>query len=152
MTEQLLKYLSVFAGSMFKFIFGPLAGAATGLSIFETSVFTALGMMATVVIITYAGTELRQQIMKRFVKKAKEGEESEKKKRLNRLWAKYGIAGVALLTPIVFSPPGGAIIAVSFGEKKEKILLYMLLSAFFWGFVFSALVIIGGEQVTNLLG
>ena len=42
-----------------------------------------------------------------------------------KIYRKFGIIGIAFLTPLLFSPPVGAIIAVSFNVAPKKILFYM---------------------------
>jgi len=45
-----------------------------------------------------------------------------------KIYRKFGIIGIAFLTPLLFSPPVGAIIAVSFNVAPRKILFYMAIS------------------------
>jgi len=42
-----------------------------------------------------------------------------------KIYRKFGILGISILTPIIFSPPVGAIIAVSFNIPPRKILVNM---------------------------
>ncbi|MDL5045999.1 hypothetical protein QQ054_08125 [Oscillatoria amoena NRMC-F 0135] len=63
------------------------------------------------------------------------------------MWRKYGLAGVALLTPLIFTPIGGTILAVAFGSPKDKILIYMFISAVFWAVMFSTLIYLFGNTV-----
>lgn len=98
MMTSLIKLLSVFSISMLKFVFGPLTGAAMGLSVVETWAATVAGMMVTVLGIAYAGTELRRRIFQQYFKKKRKF--TPYNRRMVRIWNKYGIAGVAFLTPI----------------------------------------------------
>jgi len=141
------KYFAVFSVSALKFIFGPFTGFILDLNLIETAFFTVSGMMFTVVIITYAGSKLRTKILKWFFKKRRIF--SPKTRKIVKIWRIYGVWGVAFLTPILFSPPIGTAIAVSFGEKKHKILYTMLVSSIFWGIFFSSVFIWGGKEVTE---
>ena len=141
------KYFTVFSVSAFKFIFGPLTGYLLKLNLLETAFFTVTGMMFTVVVITYAGGKLRAKIIKWFFSKRRIF--SPKTRKIVRIWRSYGVWGVAFLTPLLFSPPIGAAIAVSFGEKKFRILYTMLVSGIFWGIFFSVVFILGGDQVAK---
>ncbi len=127
------KYLSVFLPSMVKFFFGLAAGKALRLSWIETYLLTVSGMMATVVILGFLGKKSLD-----FFKKDKKFKMSNKKRRLVKIWRKYGIFGVSILTPLLLTPIGGTLVAVSFGEKFGKICFYMLLSGLFWGAVLCA--------------
>ena len=140
------KYFTVFSVSAFKFILGPVTGYFLELSQLETIITTVLGMMATVIIIAYAGSSLRDRVLRLFFRKRRIF--SPRNRKVVKIWRKYGVWGVAFLTPLLFSPPIGAAIAVSFGEKKMKIFSSMLASAIFWGIFFTYLVLLGGEKVT----
>jgi len=59
---------------------------------------------------------------------------TKKNRRKVKIWRQYGLKGVAFLTPIIFSPIGGTMVANSFGESKKKIILYMFVSSVFWAF------------------
>jgi hypothetical protein len=148
MTAAIIKYLSVFGTSMLKFIFGPIIGAALGLTVFETWISTVMGMMATVLIITYAGTELRKRIFRQYFSKKRKF--TPYNRRMVKIWNRYGIVGVAFLTPIILSPPVGSILAVAFGEKKKKIITAMLISACVWGLLLSLVLTFGKEQIDML--
>ena len=140
------KYFTVFSVSAFKFILGPVTGYFLELTLLETIITTVLGMMATVIIIAYAGGTIRAKILQLFFSKRRIF--TPRNRKVVKIWRKYGIWGVAFLTPLLFSPPVGAAIAVSFGEKKFKIFSTMLISAIFWGIFFTYLVLLGGERVT----
>lgn len=45
---------------------------------------------------------------------------------------KFGLIGIAFLTPILFTPPVGAALSVAFRYDKIKIILQMLTSAVVW--------------------
>ena len=53
------------------------------------------------------------------------------------IWKKFGLFGVTFLTPIIFTPIGGAILVSYLGGKRRTILYYMLVSAVFWSMFFS---------------
>jgi membrane protein DedA with SNARE-associated domain len=56
-------------------------------------------------------------------------------RRIVTIWQKYGLIGVALLTPPLLTPPVGALVATGFGEEKKKIFLYMFVSSILWGWL-----------------
>jgi len=58
-----------------------------------------------------------------------------KTRRIVRIWNKFGILGIAVLTPIILTPIGGTIVLTTFNVKKRKIFLYMLGSALFWALI-----------------
>jgi membrane protein DedA with SNARE-associated domain len=136
------KYLGVLLASMFKFVMGPLAAFAVGLNFWEAYLFTVLGMMMSVATFTYLGTFVKNKILARFRKSKKLF--NPRNRRVVRIWRSYGLVGVAFLTPLILTPIGGTLIAASFGENKNKIFIYMLISAAVWG-----VIIVGGIYFLN---
>ncbi|MBK8847163.1 MAG: hypothetical protein IPO27_11700 [Bacteroidetes bacterium] len=53
-------------------------------------------------------------------------------RRIVKLWTKYGLAGIALLTPVLISIPIGSILAARYVHNKKKIYLYMFCAILFW--------------------
>ncbi|GAB2571464.1 hypothetical protein [Spirosoma areae] len=127
---QFAKYASVLLASTLKFVGGPLTGAALGLSWIETAICTVIGMMLSVIVITFAGAAL-QALVQRYRKEPPK--RFTKRTRLAvRIWKRAGMAGIAFLTPLLLTPIGGTVLAVSFRVGKGTLLLYMLISAVFW--------------------
>ena len=128
---MLFKYGTVFFGSMFKFVFGPVTGQVAGLGMTETILLTIAGMMTSVVIFSLLGIRIRTAWHLRF--KKKRAKFTPKNRRMVAMWGRFGLTGVAFLTPILLSPIVGTILAVSFGERPQRIMSAMLVSAVFWG-------------------
>ncbi|QMW02422.1 hypothetical protein [Spirosoma foliorum] len=130
---HIAKYISVIIASTIKFVGGPLSGVTLGLTWLETAICTTVGMMLSVIVVTYAGAALqalwqryRPSTPKRFTKRTRLA---------IRIWKRAGLAGIALLTPLILTPIGGTIIALSFGVKRGQLMLYMLISAAAWAVV-----------------
>lgn len=149
MWEEILKALSVYLSTMIKFIFGPIGGKAAGLHLITTMVVTAAGMMTVVVAFTYFGEFLREKITHRFFSKKKSTEDLPKKR--NAFFTKYGLAGIALLTPVILTPIGGTLLAVSVSPNREKIIFYMLISACVWSVILTLAVYFGYDAVMNII-
>jgi hypothetical protein len=47
---------------------------------------------------------------------------------------RFGLAGIAFITPVFLSTPVGAFLAERFFKKKRKIIIYLSVSTIFWGF------------------
>jgi len=139
------KFLSIVLLTMLKFIAGPTLGYASGFSLFMTILMTVTGMMCSVVLFTFLGKLLKEKVLDRiFVRRKKF---TSRNRRFIRVWKKFGLTGVAFLTPIIFTPIGGTLLLTSFGSPRRKILLSMLLSAIFWAVVFSTVIHFFGDQV-----
>lgn len=144
MWEEILKAIPVYFSSMLKFIFGPLGGFAAGLELVTTILVTVAGMMTVVFSFTYAGTWFREKIINRFFGKRKRFTQNNRK--FVRIWKKYGLFGVAALTPVLLTPIGGTLLALSSGSPKEKIVIFMFVSASVWSVVFSVTVYLLGNE------
>ncbi len=131
MLEKAIQYVTVILVSSAKFGFAPFIGKAFSLSNWEIIILMVMGMMLTVVLLTTLLGDLFYGFLKRTLFRNQKTF-SPKTRNIVRVWNKRGLIGVAFLTPVLFSPIGGALIAISFGERKKKIILYMFLSACFW--------------------
>ncbi|AKD58799.1 hypothetical protein [Spirosoma radiotolerans] len=130
---QFAKYLSVTIASTIKFAGGPLSGAALGLTWIETAICTMLGMMISVVLVTYAGAAI-QALVKRF-RSAPPKRFTRRTRMAIRIWKRFGMNGIAFLTPLILTPIGGTILALSFGVNRGRVLVSMLVSAVLWAIV-----------------
>jgi hypothetical protein len=150
MWEEILRAIPVYLASMLKFILGPFGGYAAGLNLITTILATVFGMMTVVVAFTLGGNFLREKVLGRFLKKQKQFSQSHS--RFANVWKKYGLPGVALLTPLVLTPIGGTLLAISSGSPKDKIIFYMFLSASFWAVAFTfAIYFFGNEVIPDIL-
>lgn len=149
MWEEILKAIPVYLFSTLKFIFGPTLGYAAKLHIVTTILTTVLGMMTSVVVFTYFGDWIRREILNRFSRKGKNFSRSRRK--FVGVWKKYGVAGIAALTPLFLTPIGGTILAVGFGAPKEKIIVSMFISAALWAIAFSFSIYLFGNAVLQWL-
>lgn len=137
---ELLKYLSVYVLSMFKFIAGPTIGISSGLNFFATLGLTIAGMMTIVYLVTYFGEQVKA-LTALFIKpKMNQKRFTRSKRRFVTLWKKYGVYGVSFFSPLFITPIGGAIILNTLGAKKEQIFPSMWASAIFWGLILTLLV------------
>ncbi|EAY26531.1 hypothetical protein [Microscilla marina] len=145
--ELWLKYLSVIAGSMFKFLFGPLISIANGLSFLESCVLTVIGMMISAILLSLLGEQIKKKIFNRYFKPKRLF--TKNRRRTVRIWRKYGLAGVAFLTPVIFMPIGGPLIATYYGESWKRIVPYMFVSAIFWSPVTTGWVYFLGDMIQS---
>jgi membrane protein DedA with SNARE-associated domain len=146
MWEEILKAFSlVYLPSMLKFIFGPLGGYAAKLNVLTTILGTVAGTMTVVLILSFAGNWIQRKVLNRFFPDRKRF--SDRNRTFVGIWKKYGVAGVAFLTPLILTPIGGTLVAISFGSPRDKLILYMLISASAWASIFSLAIYHFGNNV-----
>jgi len=149
MWQFILKLATVYFSSMLKFIFGPLGGYASGFSLITTILVTVAGMMTVVLLFTFFGNWIRVKVIPKFFKKRNRFSQSNR--RFVTIWKRYGLIGVAALTPIFLTPIGGTLLAVSSGSPKEKIIIYMFISASIWSVVFTCALYFFGNEILKYL-
>lgn len=132
-----IKYLSVVLAAGLKFFAGPITGLALGLNWYETALCSVVGMMVSVIATTYIGKGI--QVLVRRWRKKPPRRFSKSSRRAVRIWQRFGIVGIAILTPLLFTPIGGAAIAVAFRVQRQTIFFWMLVSGLSMSFILSYL-------------
>ncbi|HEX5167586.1 MAG TPA: hypothetical protein VFW11_00330 [Cyclobacteriaceae bacterium] len=145
MWEEIAKAVPIFFSSMLKFILGPSLGYLAGLNMVTTILVTVAGMMTVVLAFAFFGDLIRRKIINRYFGPRKRFTEQNRK--FVVIWRKYGLAGVAALTPILFTPIGGVLLALSFGSPRDKLIIYMFVSASIWSVVLTLVVYLFGNSV-----
>jgi hypothetical protein len=145
MWEEILKSIPVYLSSMLKFILGPIGGYAARLHIITTIMVTITGMMTSVVAFTYFGEWIRTRVLDRLFPNRKKITVQNPK--VLAIWKRFGLTGIAALTPLFLTPIGGTILALGSGSSKEKIIIYMFISATAWSVLFTVTIYFFGHQV-----
>jgi hypothetical protein len=145
MWEEILKVISVYLSGMLKFILGPIGGYAAGFNLITTILITVASTMTVVLSFAFFGDFMRKQVITRiFVNRKKF---TDRNRKFVVIWRKYGIAGVAALTPVFLTPIGGSVLAITFGTPKDKLIIYMFISASVWSVLFSSAIYFFGNEV-----
>jgi hypothetical protein len=55
------------------------------------------------------------------------------------VWKRYGLFGIALITPVILSIPIGTLVANSLVSDRKKIMIYMFFSILFWSVLMTSL-------------
>jgi hypothetical protein len=138
LAKELAQYASVYLLSSLKFFAGPVAGTAAGLPFCWTWGLTVAGMMTSVLIVSGVGRVWALHLRERRQRRGKPLF-SKRSRRIVSIFRRFGMPGIAFLTPILFSPIGGTVIATQLHVPRSRILLHMLWSATLWGVAFTIL-------------
>ena len=131
--DNLLSSILVFLGSIVKFSMGTLTAIAANLGI-GGSLANIIGGIMGIVLFTYLGSYMQDYLVKTFPKRF--GRRFTSSNRfLVRIKQKFGLGGIAALTPIVLSILVGILFALALTHDNKKIMISMLLSMFFWATV-----------------
>lgn len=135
MLEEILKYLGIYLLACLKSIFPPLLGPAAGMSNLQIIVITVAGLMTSVLLFTFLGEKIKKHVIPVFIKNPKKF--SPRSRRMVRIWKRYGVIGVCFLTPLILSPPGGALLVSSVGAPRKQVFFYMLVFAIMWATIWT---------------
>lgn len=131
--EKLISSILVLFGSIIKFSMGTLTAIAADLGL-GGSLANIIGGIIGIVVFTYLGGYIQAYFVKKFPqyfsRKFTSGNRF-----LVRVKQRFGLNGIAVLTPIVLSIPVGVLFALALTNDKKKILVSMLVSMFFWATV-----------------
>ena len=135
---DILGIVGIWLLSTVKFVFGavPLA-LSLGFSFWQTIVVTCSGGFVGVLLFVNLSEWIINKLKERKLKK-NAAANSHKKffTRRNKLIVivkrKFGLAGIALMTPFLLSIPLGCFVAVRYFHHKNKIIFYMFMSIVFW--------------------
>jgi uncharacterized oligopeptide transporter (OPT) family protein len=157
---SVFKLIQVLLISGIKFLFAPLISMGYGFNFFQTVLFTAIGGILGIlffyflskwlilqynkycpVIFSYFTGE-RVDRAKKFLRCQEINKKrfSHKSRRIINLRNKYGLLGIVLLTPVLFSIPIGAFLARRYYSKNTNVLVYMSLSVVVWSFFISGVI------------
>ncbi len=132
--DNIISSLIVFLGSSLKFSAGALYAIAGNLGL-EGSLANIIGGVMGIVLFTYLGGFIQEFFVRRFPNRF--GKKFTRSNRfLVRVKRKFGLNGIAAITPIILSIPVGVLFALAFTHDKKKILISMFISVLFWGTIF----------------
>ncbi len=134
--NQVLKLFSTAAAGALDVWVGIITGLALGLSPALSGAVSIASALAGVTLIVAVGGRLQQLIYRsRHLAKRRE--------RVERVWKRYGIPGLALQAPLLTGPILATLLALTLGAPPRPLLSWMLASVVFWGMVLTGGVALG---------
>jgi hypothetical protein len=130
---KLVESLLILFGSIVKFSMGSLTAIAANLGL-GGSLANIIGGIIGIVLFTYLGGIIQNYCIKAFPNYF--GKKFTSSNRfLVRVKQRFGLGGIAALTPIILSIPVGVLFALSLTHDKKKIMISMIISVLFWAAV-----------------
>jgi hypothetical protein len=111
-------------------------------------VTSSIGSILGATIIVVAGEKIRNKIIKWH----NGGKENSKQSRLYRIWDKYGVVGLGLLSPLLFGALIGAAVGSLLGAKKLRLLLWMSVGILVWSTFLTLIGLAGINSIESLFG
>ena len=134
--SPLLKLLSTAAAGALDVWVGIITGLALGLSPALSGAVSIASALVGVTLVVAVGGRLQHLIYRSrtFAKR---------RERIERVWKRYGIPGVALQAPLLTGPLLATLLALALGAPPRSLLLWMLASVVLWGLVLTGAAALG---------
>lgn len=139
----------------------PIAVAA-GLDPALTAAAAFAGNLSTVLAVVVASDRALTIVRRRFGWRSgddgtadADGEESSRSARIRRaerLWRRYGVPGLAVAAPVSTGAHLAAVLALSLGSSRRRVVAWMAISLLAWTAALAAGSVYGIEQVRALVG
>jgi hypothetical protein len=111
-------------------------GLVLGLPPVLSGVTATVGALLGATLVTLAGERLQRWVYNwRWFAKRRE--------RLERLWNRYGLIGVAFQSPVFAGTLLSALVALGLGAPPRRLLFWIGVSLVFWGAVLTGAVVLG---------
>ena len=139
---DLMQLIGLFLLSSTKFLFAPSTVIAAGFTYFETLALTISGGWFGVLVFYYFGRVLIELIMRSYFSKSPKKNKSPftfTNKLIVKTKAKYGIIGLALITPVTISIPVGSILAARYFSRVRITVPLLLASIVLWSLVLTTI-------------
>ncbi len=134
--HHLLKLLSTAVAGVLDVWVGIITGLALGLSPALSGAVSIASAIVGVTLVVAAGGRLGQLIYRsRRLAKRRE--------RIERVWKRYGIPGLALQAPLLTGPLLATLLALALGAPPRPLLVWMLASVVLWGAVLTGAATLG---------
>ncbi|MEN6553292.1 MAG: small multi-drug export protein [Methanobacterium sp.] len=89
---------------------------------------SALGAIVAAFLVTAVGDSIREKVIKWRYGENKDLEGS----RYYKIWNKYGVVGLGLISPLLFGAPVGSALGVALGSRKRPLLIWMSIGIVIW--------------------
>ena len=112
------------------------AGLVLGLPPVLSGVAATSGGLLGAVLVTIAGERLQRWLYS-------QGWFSKRRERVERLWSRYGLIGVAFQSPVFAGTLLSTLVALGLGAPARKLLFWISVSLIFWGGVLTGAAVLG---------
>lgn len=140
------KFISVFVLSATKFLFAPTLALKLGFNFWETILILITGGITGVTFFYFLGTvignwiekinfKIRQKKIKKGIKTKNKRIITPYKRKIVRIKRRFGLIGIAIVTPCIISIPVGSVLASRFFNNHFKTLSAIYISVVLWAFI-----------------
>jgi membrane protein DedA with SNARE-associated domain len=135
--ELIAKFISVTGLGILELWAAIPAGTALKLPPLLNGIASGLGAIIGALLIIIAGDRLRNWLLKKKEKTHK------KDSQIYRIWEKYGVIGLGLLSPLLTGAPLGAAIGISLGAPPKRLFFWMSIGIVVWTIILTTISTMG---------
>jgi hypothetical protein len=144
---KLIQMLTVFGLSLIELWAAIPAGFVFNLNPVVIIIATS-GAILSALLAILTGDKIRNKIIKwRYGEK-----KDHKQSRFYRVWNKYGVVDLGLLSPLLFGAPLGAALGTVFGAQKWRLLFWMSLGIVIWSVGLTIVGVVGIGSIESFTG
>ena len=134
--DSLFRLLTTAALGAVDLWIGIPAGLVAGLPPVVAGAAATVGGVVGVLLVSRAGEWLRRWVYSRPWL-------GSRRNRIERVWKRFGVIGVALQAPVLTGAPLATVLALALGAPTRPLLLWMISSVILWGTVLTGAAILG---------
>jgi len=145
-SSPILQFLGVMLVAMVPFIegyFAVPAGIAIGFSPVLTIAAAIVGNWISVMIVIFAGDTVKKWFNGRKTSAKKEEKKLKRLERGQKLFNKYGVAGVSLLGPLFVGDHIAALVCIAAGASRRNVIIWQTIAIIVWAVGTGVLVMLG---------
>mgnify|MGYP001308212733 CR=1 FL=1 len=148
MVEFIIQSLVVFALSVLELWLAIPVGLVMGLNPVAILVMSILGAICGALIVARVGEKLRSWLSEKY------GWDILKKRQgiIHKIWQKYGVIGLGLLSPFLTGAPLGTALGIALGIPRKKLLLWISIGIILWGIGLTIAGAMGKPFIEDLIG
>lgn len=136
--ELFLKLITVIGLGIIELWAAIPMGTALKLHPLVNGMASALGSIIGAVLVIVLGDRLRNWLIKK-----RGGGKGQKNGRMYRIWEKYGVIGLGMLSPLLTGAPLGAAIGVSLGAAPGRLIFWMGIGIVIWTIILTTVSTLG---------
>jgi hypothetical protein len=121
------------------------AGYAAGFPLLFTCAVAAAGGIGAVLLVTALGRPLQAWAERRFARRL----EKIRAHRIHRIWEKYGVIGLGLLSPVLFGAPQCTLLGLLFGAPPARMAFWASCGVLVWTALVGGLILLGVTGITG---
>ena len=146
--ELLIPALVVFALGILELWLAIPLGLVMGLNPVVIAIMSILGAICGALIVARVGEDIKNWLVRKYgwdILKRQQGI-------VHRVWLKYGVIGLGLLSPFITGAPLGTALGIALGTPKKRLLLWISIGIVLWGIGLTAAGAMGKLFIEDLIG